>query len=427
VPDTFGGTTGNPATGPEFFAVIRTTGTIQAGDNFSVGLVSWGPNTPTEPDPDTFPPPPASRVGEFDVFSEFPWAARALGFVTFFQTEQYYKQYPAVDNSGFNWVRSTANKAFQTRVITGVTQQGQVNDVTITSVVPIQLPKTIPVGGLQLTITGTNFGTAPTASIDGVNLTINTASNTQILATIPAGTTMDPDNNSVATLRVTNTLTAKFATFSGFIIAGGVGIIPVINAVNPNQGNSSVFPVTITGSNFDDPIVFFGSTQMPVQSWTATQIVVGFPVGGLPVTGFLDVTVQNQATLLSDTLNNGFRYINSPSGGGGGFQGGGGLPSCFIATAAYGTPFAAHLDSFRSFRDNVLLKTALGAATVEAYYRLSPPVADAVAKSPSLAIGVRIVLTPVAWAIEYPCWLITLPVLWLIRRRISRGRRTATV
>lgn len=428
VPDSFGSGTGDVSTGNDFFVVIRTSDQIEAGDDFSVGLVSWGPNTPTEPDPDTFPPPPASRVGEFDVFSEFPWGARALGFITFFQADPYYKQFPEVDNSGFNWVRSTVNKATQTRTVTAVTQQGQVNDVVITAVDPSQLPKTIPGGGLNITITGLNFGIAPTASIDGVNLTIVTSTTTSISATIPGGTTMDPDNNAIVTLRVTNTLNSKFGLYSAFSVGGSGGSSPTISAVTPPSGTSSAFPVTITGTNFVDPKVYFGGTIMPVQSYTPTQIIVGFPVGGLPTTGPLNVMVQNQPSLLSTTLNNGFTYVNSPGGGGGGgFQGGGGLPGggCFIATAAFGTPFNEHLDAFRWFRDAILLKSALGTALVDAYYTASPAIADAVAQSPMLAGLIRLVLTPVAWVIEMPVLLIAIPLGFFFGRAVRRKNRRA--
>ncbi len=428
VHDSFGTGANNAATGDDFFLVIRTSDTLEAGDDFSVGVVSWGPNTPTEPDPDTFPPPPAARNGEFDVFSEFPWGARAVGLITFFQTEKYYKQYPELDNSGFNFVRSTVNRAVQTRTVTGVSQQGQVNDVIITTVVPNQLPKTIPGGGLNIQITGQNFGTSPTAAIDGVNLTIVTSSSTLITATIPGGTTMDPDNNAIATLRVTNSQNSKFGLYSAFIIGGSGGVAPSITGVSPSSGASSVFPVTITGSDFVNPKVYFGSTIMPVQSYTANQIIVGFPVGGLPTTGALNVTVQNQPSLLSTTKTNGFNYINSPGGGtGGGFGGGGGLPGggCFIATAAYGTPFNEHLDAFRSFRDAVLLKSALGTALVDAYYTTSPAIADAVAKSPAAAWLVRLILTPVAWVIEMPALLLMIPVVFAIGRAVRRKNRRA--
>jgi len=65
---------------------------------------------------------------------------------------------------------------------------------------------------------------------------------------------------------------------------------------------------------------------------------------------------------------------------------------CFIATAAYGTETAAELDVLRDFRDQVLLKNALGSRFVEAYYKLGPPVADFIAKNDFLRTVVREVL-----------------------------------
>jgi hypothetical protein len=65
---------------------------------------------------------------------------------------------------------------------------------------------------------------------------------------------------------------------------------------------------------------------------------------------------------------------------------------CFIATAAYGTETAGQLKILRDFRDQVLLKNALGSRFVEAYYKLSPPVAAFIAKSDFLRAVVREVL-----------------------------------
>ena len=62
---------------------------------------------------------------------------------------------------------------------------------------------------------------------------------------------------------------------------------------------------------------------------------------------------------------------------------------CFIATAAYGTETAAELDILRDFRDQVLLKSALGSGLVASYYRLSPPVAAFIAKNDLLRVVVR--------------------------------------
>lgn len=79
----------------------------------------------------------------------------------------------------------------------------------------------------------------------------------------------------------------------------------------------------------------------------------------------------------------------------GGDSGGGGGGPCFIATAAYGTPMAAQIDTLRDFRDTYLLSNTVGTALTDVYYRVSPPIADAVAQSPVLAAAVRVMLVPV--------------------------------
>jgi chitinase len=79
------------------------------------------------------------------------------------------------------------------------------------------------------------------------------------------------------------------------------------------------------------------------------------------------------------------------SGGGGGGGGGG----CFIATAAYGSPFEGHVEILRKFRDVYLLPTGLGHAFVNAYYKYSPPVAGYISKHDNLRALVRMGLAPI--------------------------------
>jgi len=67
---------------------------------------------------------------------------------------------------------------------------------------------------------------------------------------------------------------------------------------------------------------------------------------------------------------------------------------CFIATAAYGTPMAEEIGILRKFRDEYLLTNPIGAALVELYYRVSPPIAQFITEHPSLKPIVQAGLLP---------------------------------
>lgn len=71
------------------------------------------------------------------------------------------------------------------------------------------------------------------------------------------------------------------------------------------------------------------------------------------------------------------------------------VDACFIATAAYGSKEEAHVVELRAFRDRFLAKTELGRDFIDAYYELSPPVAELVREHESLRLIVRQMLGPV--------------------------------
>jgi hypothetical protein len=79
VPDSFGIRTDDGNQGPDFFVVARASARMPENTTFTAAIVSWGPNTPTEPDPDTFilPESPGTPNDHYDLFSEFPWGSRA--------------------------------------------------------------------------------------------------------------------------------------------------------------------------------------------------------------------------------------------------------------------------------------------------------------------------------------------------------------
>lgn len=68
--------------------------------------------------------------------------------------------------------------------------------------------------------------------------------------------------------------------------------------------------------------------------------------------------------------------------------------ACFIATAAYGTPFARNVELLRKFRDRYLLTNSPGRGFVSLYYRMSPPVAHFIAEHDYLKPAARGALLP---------------------------------
>lgn len=75
---------------------------------------------------------------------------------------------------------------------------------------------------------------------------------------------------------------------------------------------------------------------------------------------------------------------------------------CFIATAAYGSYLDPHVQTLRNFRDEVLIRSALGKRFVDFYYVWSPDAARFIARRPLLKGATRLVLTPLVFTLEYP-------------------------
>ena len=74
---------------------------------------------------------------------------------------------------------------------------------------------------------------------------------------------------------------------------------------------------------------------------------------------------------------------------------------CFIATAAFGSPYVPEVEFLRSFRDTVLLKSWPGRAFVRFYYRVSPPLADVIVHSSLLRTFARhLLIAPILYVLK---------------------------
>ena len=73
---------------------------------------------------------------------------------------------------------------------------------------------------------------------------------------------------------------------------------------------------------------------------------------------------------------------------------------CFIATAAYGTPFDPKINVLRNWRDDSLRNLSLGRLFIRIYYFTSPPVANVVARSGFLRLCVRVVISPIIYLLK---------------------------
>lgn len=212
---------------------------------------------------------------------------------------------------------------------------------------------------------------------------------------------------------------------------GGIGHIDRIEMVEVESA-SKVVGGTITPDNFVTPV---GTDEF--------SLTVTMPASD--DAGIVDFVIYGEASPNTPivTLERVYEYTSEPviktplillllgvllailGLAAGGDSGGGGGGPCFIATAAYGTPLAAEIDTLRGVRDSYLLDSAVGTAFTDTYYHVSPWIADAVAANPVLASAVRMLLLPVIFigkiALQAPALalfiMLSIGMMYILRRR----------
>lgn len=78
--------------------------------------------------------------------------------------------------------------------------------------------------------------------------------------------------------------------------------------------------------------------------------------------------------------------------------------ACFIATATYGSPMASEVILFRQFRDNYIALRPFGKVFIKAYYKISPPIANAISRSEILKWITRQILKPIIIMLKNKHW-----------------------
>ena len=96
---------------------------------------------------------------------------------------------------------------------------------------------------------------------------------------------------------------------------------------------------------------------------------------------------------------------------------------CFIATAAYGSYLAPHVQTLRKFRDDILLQFPAGKWLVTQYYTYSPDMAELIENNDTLKQFTRALLLPLVLSVKYPLLLLCLPLFIAFLYFMKRNQR----
>jgi len=159
-------------------------------------------------------------------------------------------------------------------------------------------------------------------------------------------------------------------------------------------GNFSSVEVRFACKRPTDPAWFYTTWVSKTADGTYTEVLTG-------LASQTEYEFKAQLKYNGTVIEGATRRFTTATGAGMGLDDLLGYLGCFIATAAYGTPTAEQIDVLREFRDVVLLESAAGSRFVALYYRLSPPIADFIARSDLLRTLVReLLVDPVVWMVE---------------------------
>ncbi|MGC9054041.1 MAG: PKD domain-containing protein, partial [Candidatus Hydrogenedens sp.] len=298
IPVCFGDCPSENGYGPDFFVVIRTSSAISAGDAFQAAIVSFGGDTPTEPDPDNFVRiyPGAGDIndGLFYLYSEFPWGNRALGFISFFKDPLIYRYWAyndrlrkwtaraevdmsqaQSDRLGLNWIRTNPVASGRTKTIVAL----QVPTVDFTADRQRQIPggqikfTLVPGSGITLASVQWDFG-------DGTQSTDRNPTHTYSQAGTYTVSVVIKDKNGLSASKIKRDyieiLSAPYVSFtaqpnSGYITPDAMGEKePGLDVQFRDMSvGTDIWKVTAWSWSFGDNVPAIESTQQnPIHRYT---------------------------------------------------------------------------------------------------------------------------------------------------------------
>jgi hypothetical protein len=208
-------------------------------------------------------------------------------------------------------------------------------------------------------------------------------------------------------------------TFSTFPVSANSVTLPHYSfayyTFMPSAGAPGNLSISVTGTSGIKATAFIKSggaiTEYPFSAVAGTTVTVpGFSTSSEVVLLIANTTDTDNHTANFST-NGTSGPVTEPTGGTvypptapltPVNNGGSSSKSCFIATAAYGSYLHPQVQLLRNFRDEHLLTNAPGRAFVACYYRVSPPLADFIARYPLLRGVTRLILTPIISAAVHP-------------------------
>ena len=199
----------------------------------------------------------------------------------------------------------------------------------------------------------------------------------------------DGELSSSETVPITVKDVSPIYSILGKVTENGTGLGGVTITLS---GSSSVIANTASDGNYSFSGLSNGSyTITPsLTDYTFTPSNYSLIVSGA------DVNAQDFSASFNKKASN-TGSTGSASGG------------CFIATAAYGSSLHPHVQVLRLFRDEIMMRTALGRKFVMTYYRVSPYAAEWIQKRGWAKWVVRLMLGPVVlWAwltVNTPGWI----------------------